>query len=58
MNLNFENDVARIHKSVDDLYDKAEGISAKIKIWVRLNKVRMAIDAGCFLLGLLIGFAL
>lgn len=38
-----------------DAYDELESISAKVKMWIRLNKVRLAIDAGCFVVGIIVG---
>lgn len=39
-------------------YDELESISAKVKMWIRLNKVRLMIDAGLLVLGVIIGVAL
>lgn len=50
-----QKEVDRVHKELDDLYDKAEGISAKVKLWVRLNKRNLLIGAGIAVLFFLIG---
>jgi hypothetical protein len=43
---------------VKDAYDELESISAKVKMWIKLNKVRLMIDAGCVLVFFLVGLAI
>ena len=50
-------EVARVHRELDDLYDKAEGISAKVKLWIKMNKVRLIVDAGLAILFFIAGLA-
>ena len=40
---------------VKSAYDELEGISAKVKVWIKVNKVRLFIDAGILLAGIIIG---
>lgn len=36
-------------------YNELESISAKVKVWIKLNKVRLIIDAGILLAGIIVG---
>lgn len=36
-------------------YDELESISAKVKVWVKLNKTRLMIDAGVLVVGIILG---
>lgn len=41
-----------------DAYDELESISAKVKMWVKLNKTRILVDAGIALVAFLVGVGL
>jgi hypothetical protein len=50
-----ESEIKLREAQVKSAYDELESISAKVKVWIKLNKVRLAIDAGIFLAGIIIG---
>jgi len=38
-----------------DAYDELEGISAKVKMWIKMNRVRLSIDAGIAVVAFIVG---
>ncbi len=50
-----ESEIKLREAQVKSAYDELEGISAKVKVWIKVNKVRLFIDAGILLAGIIIG---
>ena len=42
-------------KQLDDLYDQAEGVSAKVKLWIKLNWKKYAFVAAVALVAFIAG---
>lgn len=42
-------------QEVKDAYDELESISAKVKMWIKINKVHLIVDAGILLAGIILG---
>ena len=53
-----EGEIKLREAQVKAAYDELESLSAKVKLWIKVNRVRLFIDAGVALVAFLIGVAL
>lgn len=50
-----EGEIRLLNEKVKDAYDDLESLSAKVKLWVSLNRVKVAVLAGSHVAAFIIG---